>query len=108
MSHQTLPLRAQRTLQKRKQKEHECQRGWRTPSKQGSLYQQDECSCALIATARQHAQGLHRSASDGVLALKGEVDMPLFLTQKLSPTNNYLQTKKLVSPGSLTGEINYS
>jgi hypothetical protein len=50
---------------------------------------------------RQHAQGLHVSATDGVLELKVEADICL------TPIDNHLQIK-ISLQGLLTRETNHS
>lgn len=56
---------------------------------------------------RQHAQGLHGSATDGGCPRdEGSGHMPPSEIQKQSPIDNYFQIKIKFSP-SLTGETNY-
>ena len=59
--HQILPLGAQGTSQKRRQKECKSWRGWRTPGEQGSLNQDEQSSYELTYGSSRHRTktGLH-------------------------------------------------
>jgi hypothetical protein len=68
--HNILLLRARGTLQKRRPKDFKSLREWKTPKKQG-LPNTDAC----MKTQRlcKKAQDLHRSATNEIQAMRGEV-----------------------------------
>lgn len=73
VSIKSLPLRAQGTMLKRRQKECKIQKGGGTPGKQGLLNHQSPCTHEL-RDCGEHAQGLHGSVTRWGLELKSEVD----------------------------------
>lgn len=83
---QSSPVRAQRTLEKMRQKECKSQRRWGRPRKQSPLNQQDHCTLTEAAG----------TGSAGVCATwdpraEPSRHTPPLLTQKLSPIDTHLQ-----------------
>ena len=92
--HQIPPLRAQGTLQKKRQKECKSQRGWQTPREQVSLNPHDLRSSELTNTdvaCTGPAQVCIRWDPGTEM---GQVDTcSQFLVQNLSPVDRHLQIK---------------
>lgn len=94
--HQIAPFGAQWTLERRRQEDYNSQWAWKTIKKQGNV---DKIRLMPIYIYRnqQNVQGLTSLSQMGPRAQWGSRHMLPFLTQNLSPIDNNLQGRNLVS-----------